>query len=146
MSLHAPAGSVRNRKVVGRGQGTGRGCTSGRGNKGQKSRTGYSRKAGFEGGQMPLARRVPKRGFNNSSYEKKCQIVKTGDLNRFEEGAVVDFDALLEKRLISRKIRFVKLLSGGDLTVKLQVKVHRVSRQAARQVEQAGGTLEIIGA
>lgn len=146
MNLHAPAGSSRERKVVGRGQGTGRGCTSGRGNKGQKSRSGYSMKAGFEGGQMPLARRIPKRGFSNSSYQKRYQIVKTGALNRFEEGSVVDFNALLAKRLVSRKIGYVKLLSGGEVTVKLQVKVHRASRQAVRQVEQAGGTLEIVGA
>ncbi len=95
---------------------------------------------------MPLARRIPKRGFNNRRYEKSCQIVKTGDLNRFEEGAVVDFDALLDRGMVNRKSGFVKLLSGGELNVKLQVRVHRCSKQAAEQVKKAGGTLEIIGA
>jgi large subunit ribosomal protein L15 len=145
MNLRAPAGAVRNRKIVGRGPGSGRGCTSGRGNKGQKSRAGYSAKIGFEGGQMPLVRRVPKRGFNNVRYEKFYQTVNLRDLAVFDNGAVIDYEALLEKRLVNRKTGFVKLLGKGEVEKKLHVKVHRASKSAVEQIEKAGGKVEIIG-
>ena len=144
MSLVAPRGAVKRRKTVGRGQGTGRGCTSGRGNNGQKSRSGYSMKIGFEGGQMPLARRIPKRGFNNTRYEKAFQVVNLRDLNGFNDGDVVDFDMLLSKRLVNRKTKFVKLLGKGEISKKLHVKVNRISKKAQEALEGAGGTVEII--
>ena len=144
MSLRAPAGAVKKRKIVGRGQGTGRGCTAGRGNKGQKARSGYSMKIGFEGGQMPLARRVPKRGFNNLQYEKHYQIVNLRDLALFKDGDVVDYGALLEKRLVNRKTGFVKLLGRGEITKKLHVKVHRASNKAIEEIEKAGGRVELL--
>jgi len=145
MNLRAPAGAVRNRKVLGRGSGSGRGCTSGRGSNGQKARSGYSMKVGFEGGQMPLARRVPKRGFNNIQYEKSYQTVNLRDLAVFEDGDSVDYGTLLEKRLVNRKTRFVKLLGKGEVQKKLQVKVHRASKNAVELIEKAGGTVELIG-
>jgi large subunit ribosomal protein L15 len=93
---------------------------------------------------MPLARRLPKRGFNNSNYEKGFQIVKVGDLNKFDAESVVDYQALLDRGLVSRKCRFVKLLAGGELDRKLTVKVDKVSAQALKQVEKSGGSVEIL--
>ena len=145
MTLHPPVGSVKNRKRVGRGQGTGNGCTSGRGNKGQKSRSGYSEKIGFEGGQMPLSRRVPKRGFNNKKFSKEYQVINVGDLDKkFNDGDTVNYESLLEKKLISRKIKYVKLLGDGSLSKKLTVMVNKVSEKARETVEKAGGKVEII--
>jgi large subunit ribosomal protein L15 len=144
MKLGAPRGSLKKRKVVGRGQGCGRGCTSGRGSNGQKSRSGYSMKVGFEGGQMPLARRIPKRGFNNFQYEKAFQIVNIRDLERFKESDVIDYDFLLAQGLVNRKVKYVKLLGKGELTKKLNIKVHRASKQAVAAVEKAGGKVEIV--
>ena len=144
MKLGAPRGAVKKRKVVGRGQGCGRGCTSGRGSNGQKSRSGYSMKIGFEGGQMPLARRIPKRGFNNFQYEKAFQIVNIRDLERFKDDDVIDYEFLLTQGLVNRKVKFVKLLGKGALTKKLHIKVHRASKQAVAAVEKAGGKVEIV--
>lgn len=144
MNIRPPHGAVKNRKIVGRGQGTGSGCTSGRGNKGQKSRSGYSWKAGFEGGQMPYARRIPKKGFNNREFEKSFQIINIKDLSCFNDGDVVDYTALLEKKLVNRKSRFVKLLGDGELNKKLHIRVSSASRKAKKQVESAGGTIEIL--
>ncbi len=145
MKLGAPRGAVKKRKIVGRGQGCGRGCTSGRGSNGQKSRSGYSMKIGFEGGQMPLSRRIPKRGFNNFQYEKSFQIINLRDLERFKEGDVIDYEALLAQGLVNRKVKFVKLLGKGELTKKLHVKVHRASKNAVTAVEKAGGKVELLG-
>jgi len=144
MKLRAPCKSRKNRKVVGRGQGTGGGCTSGRGNKGQKARSGYSRRMGFEGGQMPLSRRVPKRGFSNAKFEKVYQVVNVGDLNRYSDGQVVDYQVLLKDRLVNKKSRYIKLLGEGTLNRKLEVVVNRASRKAKEEVEKSGGTLKII--
>lgn len=145
MKLGAPRGAVKKRKVVGRGTGCGRGCTSGRGSNGQKSRSGYSMKIGFEGGQMPLARRIPKRGFNNFQYEKTFQIINLRDLELFKEGDVIDYEALLSQGLVDRKGKYVKLLGKGEVTKKLHVKVHRASKQAVAAVEKAGGKVELLG-
>jgi large subunit ribosomal protein L15 len=101
-------------------------------------------KIGFEGGQMPLARRVPKRGFNNIQYEKSYQTVNLRDLAVFKDGDTVDYGALLEKRLVNRKTRFVKLLGKGEVQKKLHVKVHRASKSAVELIEKAGGTVELI--
>jgi large subunit ribosomal protein L15 len=143
MNLRSPAGATKNRKRVGRGQGSGSGCTSGRGNKGQKARAGYSRKLGFEGGQMPLIRRTPKRGFRNGAFERPYQHVNTGSLNRYQDGDKVDFETLLKEGLVSGKNPYVKLLWKGELTRKLNVVVHRASKSAREAVEKLGGTLEL---
>ena len=145
MNIHAPAGATKRRKVVGRGPGCGRGCTSGRGNKGQKARSGFSQQVGFEGGQMPLARRIPKRGFRNTRFEKAFQVVNIGDLQIFGNGETVDYDALLKHGMVNKKNTFVKLLGKGDLQRKLHVRVHRASKKAVDAVEKKGGTVELIG-
>jgi large subunit ribosomal protein L15 len=143
MNIRGPAGATKNRRRVGRGQGSGSGCTSGRGNKGQKARSGYGRKLGFEGGQMPLIRRAPKRGFRNGAFHRPYQLVNTGSLNRFKDGDRVDFDTLLKDGLVGRKNTYVKLLGKGELTRKLHVVVDRASKSAREAVEKLGGTLEI---
>ena len=144
MNLSAPVGATRKRKVVGRGSGSGIGCTCGRGSNGQKSRSGYSRQIGFEGGQMRLARRIPKRGFNNETFKHEFQVINVRDLNCFKDGDRVDYDTLLEKRLINKKCRFVKLLGKGELTKKINVVVHKASGKAVEIVEKPGGTVEIV--
>ena len=144
MNLRAPVGATKKRKIVGRGSGSGIGCTCGRGDNGQKSRSGYSRQIGFEGGQMPLARRIPKRGYNNETFKRDFQIVNVRDLNRYKNGAKVDYEKLLKDRLINRKCRFVKLLGKGELTKKIKVVVHKASGKAVEIVEKSGGTVEIV--
>ncbi|HUT65511.1 MAG TPA: 50S ribosomal protein L15 [Spirochaetota bacterium] len=144
MSLRPPYGAVRKRKVLGRGPGTGRGCTSGRGNKGQKSRSGYKRKIGFEGGQMPLVRRLPKRGFNNSTFERQYQVINLSDLNRYKNGQKVDYEALLKDRLVCKKTGWVKLLGKGELQKKVTVLVHKASKKAQEAVKAAGGEIQLV--
>jgi large subunit ribosomal protein L15 len=146
MNLRSPAGATRNRRRVGRGQGSGSGCTSGRGNKGQKARSGYGRKLGFEGGQMPLIRRMPKRGFRNGAFHRPYQLVNTGSLNRYKDDDKVDYERLLKDGLVNRKNIYVKLLGKGDLTKKLHMVVDRASKKAREAVEKLGGTLEIVKA
>jgi large subunit ribosomal protein L15 len=141
--LKPAPGSIKRRKRVGRGPGSGHGGTSCRGMNGQKSRSGWTHRAWFEGGQMPLARRVPKRGFTNI-FRKQFEIVGLASLERFEAGAVVDPQALYEKGLISSKTVFVKLLANGALTRKLAVRIHAASKTALEKITAAGGTLEII--
>tara|TARA_Y100001968_G_scaffold250977_1_gene236128 strand:+ start:4285 stop:4725 length:441 start_codon:yes stop_codon:yes gene_type:complete len=136
-------GSKKNRKRVGRGIGSGKGKTCGRGQKGQKSRSGGGIPARFEGGQMPLTRRLPKRGFNNR-WAKHIAIVNVGDLASFEKDAVVDIQALQDKGLVSKVGDGVKLLANGDLEVALTVRVHKVSGSARSKVEAAGGTVELL--
>ena len=144
MNLRPPMKSRRKRKVRGRGPGTGLGTTCGRGNNGQKSRSGYSRKIGFEGGQMPLVRRLPKRGFNNTRFEKNYQVLRVSDLESFKDGDVVDYKVLLDKRLVNRKNGFVKLIGGGELKKKLHVKVNGISAGAREAVEKSGGTVDLL--
>lgn len=141
MKLHdlSPAkGSRRNSKRIGRGPGSGTGKTAGKGHKGQKSRSGYSRRLGFEGGQMPLIRRVPKRGFTNI-FRKEVAAVNLRDLAGFE-GEVTP-ELLLEKGLV-RKGLAVKILGDGDVSSPLTVKAHRFSRSAREKIEAAGGSCE----
>jgi large subunit ribosomal protein L15 len=144
MKLHdlSPAdGSTQKRKRVGRGRGSGIGKTSGRGHKGQKSRSGYSSRPGFEGGQMPLVRRVPKRGFTNV-FRKEVAVVNVGDLGGLE-GEVTP-EGLAEKGLV-RKGLPVKVLGEGELSVALKVRAHRFSRTAREKIEAAGGSCEELG-
>jgi len=146
MNLHelAPvAGSTHVGKRKGRGTGTGNGKTAGRGHKGQKARSGGKVRVGFEGGQMPLARRVPKRGFNNI-FAKPLTAVNLGSLNRFEDGAVVDAAALMEKGVISGCKYGLKILANGKLTKKLTVKAAAFSESAKAKIEEAGGKAEVV--
>lgn len=141
MKLHelSPAeGSRKDRKRIGRGPGSGTGKTAGRGHKGQKSRSGYSRRLGFEGGQMPLIRRVPKRGFTNI-FRKEYSIVNLRDLNDFE-GEVTP-ETLAQRGLVRRGDE-VKILGEGEVETALQVKAHRFSRTAREKIEAAGGSCE----
>ncbi len=145
-NLKAPEGSTHKKKRVGRGPGSGLGKTSGRGNKGQKSRSGYSGKAGFEGGQMPLHRRLPKRGFTNI-FKKEWAEVNLSDLERlFDAGAAVTPEALVEKRLVRKSMaKLVVVLGQGELKKNLSVSVHRFSAAAKQKIEAAGGKAEVIG-
>ena len=129
------------RKRVGRGPGSGRGKTCGRGHKGQQSRSGGGTPIGFEGGQMPLYRRLPKRGFNNAKFRVIYAIVNIAQLdNAFEDGANVDATAIRDARLINQKRGRIKVLGGGELSKKLHVKADRFSESAIKKIEAAGGT------
>ena len=146
MNLHelAPvAGSTHVGKRKGRGTGTGNGKTAGRGHKGQKARSGGKVRVGFEGGQMPLARRIPKRGFNNI-FAKPLTAINVGALNAFEDGAVVDAAALLEKGVISQCKYGLKVLANGKLTKKLTVQAKAFSDSAKAKIEEAGGKAEVV--
>jgi len=137
-------GARKNTKRVGRGPGSGRGKTCGRGTKGQKSRSGVSIPPWFEGGQMPLQRRVPKRGFTNL-FGKRYAIVNVGQREeRFEAGAVIDADALREAGLIKRLYDGVKLLGDGEIKKSLTLKVSKASKSALSKVEAAGGKVEVL--
>ncbi len=146
MKLHelSPVeGSKKSVKRIGRGHGSGQGKTAGKGHKGQKARSGKGMRVGFEGGQMPLQRRLPKRGFNNI-FAKKVVTVNVGTLNKFEDGAVVDTAALLEKGIVKNSFDSVKILSNGNLTKKLTVKVSAYSEGAKAKIEAAGGKAEVV--
>ena len=139
----APApGSTHYRKRVGRGPGSGHGKTAGKGNKGQKSRTGYRHQRGFEGGQMPLHRRIPKRGFTNI-FRVEYDIVNLSDLDRFEAGQAVNPETLAAARL-SRRNRPVKILGDGQVGKALTVSAHKFSAGAQAKIEKAGGRCEVI--
>ena len=143
-NLRPPAGS-RHRKVrVGRGMGSKLGKTAGRGNKGQKSRKGYSRREGFEGGQMPLHRRVPKRGFHNP-FAREFAIVNVEMLNAFSAGETVTPDTLRARGLVRVGRREVKILGDGNLKVALMVQAHSFSKSAQEKIAGAGGKAEILG-
>ena len=134
------------RNRVGRGPGSGNGKTAGRGHKGAKSRSGWSTRLGWEGGQMPLFRRLPKRGFNNKNFKKVFTIVNVGELNGFDDGAVVDLSAVLGAGLVSAEkhsSRF-KILGDGELKKKVKVRVDGISSSARQKIEAAGGTVEMI--
>lgn len=141
--LKKPEGSTKAPKRVGRGQGTGQGTTAGRGMNGQKSRSGGGVRLGFEGGQMPLYRRLPKRGFNNINAKDYAEV-NVKELNRFEDGAVVDFEALLAAGLVKQVKDGVKVLGNGDVEKKLTVKAAKFSKSAAEKIEKAGGKAEVI--
>ncbi len=143
-SLKPPVGARRPRKRLGRGHGSGLGKTSGKGHKGQRSRSGGKTVRGFEGGQMPLQRRLPKRGFKNFN-RKPVAAINVRDLARFEEGAVVDVQVLRDAGLVGKsKGLLVKVLGEGELDKALTVKVHRVSASAREKIEKAGGKVELV--
>jgi large subunit ribosomal protein L15 len=142
--LHPAPGAKRSRKRVGRGPGSGNGKTAGKGHKGQKSRSGYSRRFGFEGGQMPLVRRLPKRGFTNI-FKVEFQVVNLRDLERvFADGDTVTPETLQEKGLSRGGKRPVKILGDGELSKKLKVQVHKFSGSARAGIEKAGGSCEVV--
>ena len=141
--LSAVPGSVREPKRIGRGHGSGQGKTAGKGHKGQKARAGRGFRAGFEGGQMPLQRRIPKRGFNNI-FAKTILSVNVGSLEKFENGAVVDTQALMDAGIIRKNCDGVKILSNGKLSKSLTVKVSAFSEAAKQKIEAAGGKAEVI--
>jgi len=146
MKLHElrPApGTKKEPKRVGRGTATGQGKTAGKGQKGQKSRTGGGVRPGFEGGQMPLHRRLPKRGFTNI-FAKEYAEVNIEALNRFEDGTVVTPELLLETRIINKLYDGVKVLGNGELKKSLTVKAHKFSASATQKIEAAGGKIEVI--
>jgi large subunit ribosomal protein L15 len=141
--LKPPKGARKRRKRVGRGIGSGHGKTACRGAKGQKARSGGGIKAGFEGGQMPLQRRLPKRGFRNP-FKKRFTIIHIGDLNRFPRDTVVEPDLLFQSGFL-KKGEEVKLLSDGELQHPLTIRVHQASKAALKKVEAASGRVEVIG-
>ena len=136
-------GSTHVAKRKGRGPGSGNGKTAGRGQKGQNSRSGGGVRVGFEGGQMPLARRIPKRGFNNI-FAKPLEAVNVSVLEMFEDGAVVDAAALLESGVLSKCVYGVKILGNGEITKKLTVKANAFSASAKEKIEAAGGKAEVV--
>ena len=139
-NLSAPRGARKRKKVVGRGPGSGHGKTSCRGQKGQKCRSGFSNTPGFEGGQMPLYRRLPKKGFNNYRFRKEYEIVNLSQLNKFEQGTTVNPELLKQHGLIRGSGEGVKILSGGELTVKLDIQAHRFSKNAVAKIEKTQST------
>lgn len=146
MEIHelSPApGSRTEPKRKGRGYATGNGKTAGRGNKGQKARSGGGVRIGFEGGQMPLARRIPKRGFHNI-FAKPLESVNVSALDRFEDGAEVDAKALLDAGILSQCVNGVKILGQGEITKKLTVKAKAFSATAKEKIEAAGGKAEVV--
>ncbi len=146
MNLHTlkPADGARKKEIrVGRGIGSGVGKTCGRGHKGQKARSGGGVRPGFEGGQMPIYRRLPKRGFKNI-WAKKFAEVNVETLNRFDDGAVVDAVALVEVGILKNVLDGVKVLGKGEITKKLTVKLQAFSKSAKEKIEKAGGSAEVI--
>ncbi len=132
------------RKIVGRGPGSGMGKTSTRGENGQKSRSGASIKPWFQGGQSPIYRRIPKRGFNNAEFTVRYAIINLSDLNRFNDGDVVTLELLKELGIIKKELSGLKVLGNGELEKKLTVKANRFSSKAVSKIENAGGTAEVI--
>lgn len=142
-NLKPAIGSTKNRKRIGRGHGSGTGKTAGKGHKGQKARSGGSVKPGFEGGQMPLQRRLPKRGFTPLA-KKVYALVNLRDLDVFEAGAVVDLAALGKAGLVSNVLDGIKILGDGEIAKSLTVQAHKFSKSAQEKIEAAGGKAEVI--
>jgi len=142
-TLKPPIGSKSKKKRVGRGIGSGHGKTACRGTTGQRSRSGRGIPPGFEGGQMPLQRRIPKRGFTNI-FKKKFALVNVRDLNRFEANSIVDVEALQKAGLVKKVNDGVKILGKGEVTVPLTLRVHRVSKGAAEKIVAAEGKIEVL--
>ena len=136
-------GSTKDAKRKGRGHGSGNGKTAGRGHKGQNARSGGGVRIGFDGGQMPIYRRLPKRGFNNV-FAKQYAEIKVSDLNKFENGAVVDAAALKEAGIIKKTLDGIKVLGNGDVTVKVTVKAAKFTETAKSKIEAAGGKAEVM--
>ena len=136
-------GATKDAKRIGRGHGSGNGKTAGKGHKGQKARAGHGMRPGFEGGQMPLQRRIPKRGFNNI-FAREVVSVNVGSLNCFENGAEVDVNALMEAGVLKKSGDALKILANGEVTKKLTVKANAFSEAAKAKIEAAGGKAEVV--
>ena len=130
-------------KRIGRGVGSGFGTTAGRGTKGHNSRSGGGVRPGYEGGQMPIHRRLPKRGFTNK-FKKQIAVINIRDLQKFESGTVIDSQALADKNLVTGRYDGIKMLGQGDIDIALTIKVNQVSKNAQAKIEKAGGSIEII--
>ncbi|AWG42870.1 50S ribosomal protein L15 [Candidatus Borreliella tachyglossi] len=144
IKLKRPLGANKSRKVVGRGPGSGLGKTSGRGQKGQRARN-TSPRPGFEGGQTPLYRRLPRRGFSNHDYKVKYEIVGLGDVDRkFETGDLVNYSTLCARGLVSKKVKNVKVLSNGNLTKKVDFEIFRISKSAEDLVTKLGCSIKLV--
>ena len=144
-SLKPAENSRFSQKRLGRGIGSGLGKTSGKGHKGQNARSGGGVRVGFEGGQMPLVRKLPRRGFNNSNFAKQYSIVNVSELNKFDENAVVDSNSLIEKGILSKIAEYgVKILGNGKLEKALTVKASKFSATAVEKIKKAGGTIEEV--
>jgi large subunit ribosomal protein L15 len=141
--LRPCAGARKKRKRLGCGDASGHGGTSTKGHKGQKARTGGKIPAWFEGGQMPLQRRVPKRGFT-SLFKTECQVVNLDRLSKLDAGVEVTPESLYEKRLVRNRTRPIKILGTGEISIPLKVKVHAISKTAREKLERAGGSVELI--
>ena len=142
--LNVPAGAKKERRRVGRGMGSGLGKTSGKGEKGQKARSGVSIPATFEGGQLPLYRRLPKRGFSNAQFKIKYAVINVADLNCFDDGTVVTKELLKSKGLLKNQLDGVKVLGNGNLEKKLTIKANKFSREAINKIEKSGSTYEVM--
>ena len=143
-TLYQPEGAVKAKKRVGRGVATGNGKTSGRGHKGQNARSGGGVRPGFEGGQLPLFRRLPKRGFSNAPFKIEYATINVSDLEKFEDGAVITPELLKEMGILKNQLDGVKVLGKGTLEKKLVVKAHKFSAKAKEQIEALGGKAEVI--
>ena len=142
--LEKNIGAKQERKRVGRGSGSGLGKTSGKGQKGQNSRSGGGVRASFEGGQIPLYRRLPKRGFSNFEFKTTYATVNVGDLNRFEDGTLVTPALLKEVGLANKELDGIKILGNGSLEKKLTIQAHKFSRSALEKIEASGSKIEVI--
>ncbi len=142
--LKTNPGSTHRRKIVGRGPGSGNGKTAGRGEKGQKARSGASIKPWFEGGQNPLYKRIPSRGFNNARFTTRYAVVNVEDLNIFEDNTTVTPELLREKGLVKKELSGIKILGSGELTKKLVVKANVFTNSAISKIESNGGKVEVI--
>jgi len=142
--MYPAPGATKTRKRVGRGIGSGLGKTSGKGHKGQNARSGGGVRPGFEGGQLPLFRRIPKRGFSNAQFKVEYAVINLSDLNKFEDGAIVTPELLKEMGLVKKQLSGIKVLGSGTLEKKLIVKAHKFSDTAKENIEKLGGKAEVI--
>ena len=142
--LEKNVGATQKRKIVGRGRGSGLGKTSGKGHKGQNARSGGGVRAVFEGGQTPLYRRLPKRGFSNYKFKTTYAVINVSDLNRFDNGTVVSPALLKEVGLIKNQLDGIKVLGNGELTKKLTVQAHKFSKTAQEKIEKSGSKIEVM--
>ncbi len=142
--INQPEGAIKKRKRVGRGVATGNGKTSGKGHKGQNARSGGGVRPGFEGGQLPLFRRLPKRGFTNAPFKTEYATINLSDLEKFEDGAVVTPELLKEMGIVKKQLAGIKVLGNGELTKKVTVKASKFSKTAVEKIEKLGGKAEVI--
>ena len=143
-TMHPAEGATETRKRIGRGIGSGNGKTAGKGHKGQNARSGGGVRLGCEGGQLPLYRRLPKRGFSNAKFKVRYATINLSDLNRFEDGAVVTPELLKEMGLVKNQLDGIKVLGNGTLEKKLTVKAHNFSTRAQAEIERLGGKIEVM--